>query len=96
MVKINPVKTFECAGKYKNGGHFNLRIKSSSPRKYELDCVSFSNEGKPIGAYGEHFGDGCVEKFAELSKNFIDKVKRNSEDNEVINKITEFFTSISK
>ncbi len=96
MVKINPVKTLECAGKYRTGGSFNLRVKSTAPRKYELDCFSLNKEGNVIGGYGEAYREGTVDGFAEWSKNFITKLQKNSDDLNVINKVSEFFTSISK
>lgn len=99
MVKINPTgieKFIECTGKYKSGGTFNLRMKSTAPRKYELDCFSLNKEGNVVGGYGETYGEGTVEGFAEWSKNFITKLQKHSDDLNVINKVSEFFTSISK
>ena len=96
MTKINSIKTLECAGKYKNGGRFNLKIKSAAPRHYELNCVSFHKDGKALGAFGESFNDGSVNGFAEWSKNFMNKLQKYSDDKNVIDKVSEFFTSISK
>lgn len=97
MVQVNPVKTLECIGRYKNNkGTFNIHIKSAAPRKYNLDCFSHDKDGNIVAGYGETFNDDSVEKFTEWSKAFIDKLKRYSEDSDAINKVSEFFKGISK
>ena len=96
MVKISPMKTLECAGKYRNGEIFNLRIKSSAPRTYELDCLSLNKNGEIKAGFGEAYREGTVEGFTEWSKNIIAKLQKNSDDSNLIKQVSEFFTSISK
>ena len=95
-VHVNPVKTLECAGKYKNGATFNLRMKSEAPRMYELDCLSLNKNGEILGGFCESYKEGTADGFAEWSKNFITKLQRYCDDSDILNKVSEFFTSISK
>ncbi len=96
MVTINPIKTLECACKYRNGEVFNIRLKSNAPRTYELDCLSLNKKGEIMSGFRESYQEGSAEGFAEWSKNFLTKLQKYSDDLNVINKVSEFFASISK
>ena len=96
MVNVNPIKTLEYVGKYKNGKTYNLRISSNALMKCQLECLSFNKNGKIIGGFGEVFNSGSKDKFTEWTKNFIEKIKNTSADSDIVSKVSDFFASITK
>jgi len=95
---INPAKTFERFGKYKNGiGTFHVNIKSETPKSYNMDVISFDNDGRIATAYTDAFvKESKPNEFDVYSKLAINKIKAACEDSKLVDDITNFFKSISK